>query len=187
MIASIGKEKRRRPAPRTRAQTRVSDVMSRELATIAPYALAAHAELIAQSRKVHHLLVVEDDRLAGVLCLCDLYGCESDAVAVELMSTPPATIDSGATLEDAIEAMRDIGIGCLPVLDGDDLVGVITRGDLRRAGFEDEIVFRTCASCSTRHHVRSAMGNAVAFCVDCMERGRAFDSEDPYDDLGDGD
>ena len=166
---------------------RVADLMTREPATVASHALAIQAERLATAQSVHHLPVLEAGRLVGVLCLCDLWDVDSDTVAAEVMTSHPATIDSIAPIGDAVEAMRDLAVGCLPVVDGDELVGIITRGDLRRAGFLDENLIRTCASCRARHHVRVAPGvyeDSVAFCLECLERGRAFDRDDPYEELG---
>ncbi len=170
--------------PRTIDRRLVGDVMTCELVTIAPHTLSVHAERLAKSSAVHHLLVVDGVRLEGVLCLCDLWRAETDSVAADLMNAP-ATIDSLATAIEAAEMMRELALGCLPVLDGDRLSGILTRGDLRRAGlFGDEETTRTCAACGTRHHVRSMGDAVVAFCLDCVERGRAFDLDDPLEDLG---
>ena len=166
---------------------RVFELMTRGPATVPSHALAIHAELLATSQNVHHLPVVEAGRLVGVLCLCDLWGVASETAAAEVMTSPAATIDSRAPIAEAVSAMCDLAIGCLPVLDGEVLVGILTRGDLYRAGLLDENLIRTCASCGARHHVRvdpAAYQDAVAFCFDCLDRGRAFDRQDPYEELG---
>ena len=171
------------PAPVFSRTKRVCDLMARDVVTIAPHTLAVHAERLAASRGIHHLPVVESGELVGVVCLCDLWSADTDAVAAELMSSPPATIDSLAPAEEAADAMLDLAVGCLPVLDGDRLVGVLTRGDLRRAGVLDtDTVARTCASCGGRHHVRAHGDSKVSFCVSCLERGAAFDHPSSEED-----
>jgi len=159
--------------------------MTRDPVIIAPYTLAVHAERIATGRNIHHLLVVQDARLVGVVCLCDLLSTDSDAIAAELMTTPPVTIDSLASGEEAADAIRDLAIGCLPVLDGDKLVGVLTRGDLQRAGLLDaDSIARACASCGERHHALAHEDRSRSFCLSCLERGAAFDYPDLDEDSG---
>jgi CBS domain-containing protein len=55
--------------------------------------------------------------------------------AVEIrrvMSSPAITIPPDATPEQAAELMADRKIGCLPVVSGDALVGMLTETDLLR-------------------------------------------------------
>ena len=55
-----------------------------------------------------------------------------------VMSTPPIVIEPEATIDVAALIMAEKKIGCLPVLDKDRLVGMITETDVLRwvAGFE---------------------------------------------------
>ena len=55
--------------------------------------------------------------------------------AVEIarvMSQPPITIGPDATVEEAARLMADHKIGCLPVADGDLLLGLVTETDVLR-------------------------------------------------------
>ncbi len=49
-----------------------------------------------------------------------------------VMSAPPVTIDSEAAVEDAARTMAERKIGCLPVVEGDELVGLVTETDVLR-------------------------------------------------------
>ena len=49
-----------------------------------------------------------------------------------VMSAPPIVIDPEATVEEAARVMAERKIGCLPVVDGDELVGLITETDVLR-------------------------------------------------------
>jgi CBS domain-containing protein len=183
-VASIRRRQLRRRGA-LGGNRRVSEVMTRQLITVTPHTLAVHAQRLASANGVHHLLVVDGVRLEGVLCLCDLSRGAPRSVAADLMTAWPATVDSLAPASEAAQAMRDLTVGCLPVLDGERLVGMVTRGDLRRCGFfEDEEETRVCAACGTRHHVRCDGEAIVAFCLECIERGRAFDVDDPFEDGG---
>jgi acetoin utilization protein AcuB len=48
------------------------------------------------------------------------------------MSTPPITISPDATVEEAARVMSGRKIGCLPVLEGDQLLGILTETDVLR-------------------------------------------------------
>jgi acetoin utilization protein AcuB len=51
----------------------------------------------------------------------------------DIMTSPAVAIPAHTTLQDAYRTMREKGIRHLPVLEGNDLVGVITDRDLRLA------------------------------------------------------
>jgi CBS domain-containing protein len=50
----------------------------------------------------------------------------------QVMSAPPVTVGPDASVEEAACVMADRKIGCLPVVDGDELVGLVTETDLLR-------------------------------------------------------
>jgi predicted transcriptional regulator len=49
------------------------------------------------------------------------------------MTTPAVTVPPHRSLADVADLLLDLGIDRLPVLDGDELVGIVTRSDLARA------------------------------------------------------
>ena len=53
------------------------------------------------------------------------------------MSKPPITIDAQASITDAIGLMRRHAIAMLPVLADDQLVGIVTDRDIKRASASD--------------------------------------------------
>lgn len=53
--------------------------------------------------------------------------------AGEAMTSPPVTIDPGRPIAEAAKLMVERTINRLPVIDGDELVGIVTRADLVRA------------------------------------------------------
>ena len=77
-----------------------------------------------------------------------------------------------ATLELGAATMRIRHVGCLPVVATGRLVGIITRGDLRRRGFSDEeLGILRCAVCNWAHNVIASFGTPeVGFCLYCRER-----------------
>ena len=54
-----------------------------------------------------------------------------DTIAVkEVMQYPPITIAPHASVKEAARLMLEEKIGCLPVLDGAKLVGIVTETDM---------------------------------------------------------
>ncbi|MGW7363495.1 CBS domain-containing protein [Streptomyces sp. NPDC054841] len=47
-----------------------------------------------------------------------------------MMNTPPACVPGTESLENAARHMADTGVGALPVVDGDRVIGVVTDRDL---------------------------------------------------------
>jgi CBS domain-containing protein len=54
------------------------------------------------------------------------------------MTTPPVTIGPDRSVADAAALMLEKGVNRLPVLDGDRLIGIVTRADLVRAFVRDD-------------------------------------------------
>ena len=85
--------------------------------------------------RIHHLVVMADSQVVGVLSDRDAGG-RSGAVmrdrsrVSDLMSTSVVTVDSETTIRRMANLMRGRTIGCLPVVDGKRLVGIVTVTDL---------------------------------------------------------
>ena len=93
-------------------------------------------------RNVGAVLVLEDGRLAGIMTERDLMravarGLRDDAVVGECMTADPDTIAPDDTIEHAAVLMIHGGYRHLPVVDGDDVVGVLSIRDLVQVVVED--------------------------------------------------
>ena len=118
----------------------VGQIMSTDLFTVHPEDLVDLAASVMDWEHIRHVPVEDDDgRLVGVITHRTLLrlmargGGNSDRVPVavrEIMKTDPLTVSPDTLTLDAVRVMRGHKIGCLPVVDGDKLVGIITESDL---------------------------------------------------------
>jgi acetoin utilization protein AcuB len=117
----------------------VKEMMRTPVTVIPVGTTIGEADQILLSRGFRHLPVVDQGRLVGVLTdrdirfitssLCPTPRSAEDPVSLA-MSSPPLTADPLDPVEDAARIMRENKIGCLPVLDGGQLVGILTGMDL---------------------------------------------------------
>ncbi len=164
----------------------VSSVMTRAsaLLSVSPVTPLADADQLLRDAGVHHVLVVADGELVGVMCRCDLARPFADDERVaSRMSCPVVDVAPRAPLGDVLSIMNTCGIGLVVVVDGEGAVlGAITRGDLRRTGVPEELLGgRRCAACGGPHGRIAEGRDDVSLCADCAERAHD-DSE-----LGGGD
>jgi acetoin utilization protein AcuB len=152
----------------------VRDVMSTDLTTVSPQESARRAWEIMRDRRIRHLPVMDNGRLIGVLSDRDLRGVLlspglAGAAVSELMSERPITITPDAAVEDAASVLVAKKIGCLPVVDGERLVGIVTETDLLAVLVE----LLGLLSQSTRLDVVVPGGpDAYATVVDVIRRNR---------------
>src|SRR5918911_2241801 len=123
----------------------VSDAMSREIVTLSPDETAATALALCRERRIRHLPVLQRGRLVGIVSDRDLrsstpaLGDPDRAAALQrilvedVMDHEVVTADPEDPIEQAANTMRERKIGCLPVLEGDELVGIITASDVMDA------------------------------------------------------
>jgi CBS domain-containing protein len=116
--------------------------MSRDLLTVeAGVPVVTVAQRMAE-RNVGAVLVMKDGRLAGIMTERDLMrafarGLGEGAVVSECMTADPETIAPDDTIEHAAVLMIHGGYRHLPVVDGDEPVGVLSIRDLVQVFLED--------------------------------------------------
>ena len=123
----------------------VKDSMTREVVALPPQSTAGEALALCRERRIRHLPVLADDRLVGIVSDRDLrsatpaLGDPARAEALgrilvhEVMAREVATAHPDDPIEEVANAMRERKIGCLPVIEDDALVGIVTSSDVMEA------------------------------------------------------
>jgi CBS domain-containing protein len=116
--------------------------MSRDLLTVEAALPVIEVAQRMVERNVGAVLVLEDGRLAGIMTERDLMravarGLSDDVVVADCMTADPETIGPDDTTEHAAVLMIHGGFRHLPVIDGDDVVGMVSIRDLVAVVLED--------------------------------------------------
>jgi len=109
---------------------RMQDVMSDAVESVAPSTTAADARARMKMSGIHHLVVRDGKTVVGVVSSRDLGTNAGQTPVRDLMSAHIATAGPTTTVKQAANILRGRGIGCLPVMDGGKLVGIVTVSDL---------------------------------------------------------
>jgi acetoin utilization protein AcuB len=115
---------------------RIQDIMSTDIKTVAPSATLVEARSLMRTNGIHHLVVRDGRRIVGVVSDRDLGGRvgagdgAGEKQVSEVMASHLVTATPETTIRQAANLLRGRTIGCLPVLDGDKPVGIVTTTDL---------------------------------------------------------
>ena len=125
---------------------RVSDVMTAPVKTLGRNDRLSLVDDLMTANRIRHVPIVDEDGdLCGIVSHRDLFrGALAKALgygdvaqrklletltAKEVMTTEVVTTTAGALLADAAKLMLEHRIGCLPVVDGTKLSGVLSESD----------------------------------------------------------
>lgn len=128
----------------------VKDLMSSAPITATPETTHKQATEILHEHDIHHLPIVDKKgRLVGIIVEDDLYAAQPSPATTlsiyeihsllsklelkQIMRHPVYTVNSDCSLEEAAGLMLKHDIGCLPVIENDRVVGIITDTDIFRA------------------------------------------------------
>ena len=114
---------------------RARDVMSKSVLAVSPETGAPEAARLMRSRRIHHLLVKDGSRRAGIVSDRDLGArfwakATADRTVGDLMTRSVVTVDANATIRQIANLMRGRSIGCVVVTERGRTVGLITVSDL---------------------------------------------------------
>lgn len=107
----------------------VRHVMSRRVRAVEPTVPGAVLQTTLNEEGFHHLLVMSQGKLLGVLSDRDLCG-RCGKRAADLMTPRPLTVGPEVPIGQAITAMLRHRISCLPVVEGEQVLGILTSTDL---------------------------------------------------------
>jgi len=117
----------------------VRDVMHAELVTVR--ATDSFHDAIGRMLAEHvgSVIVTRDGTPAGIVTETDVLeaayvdvGAFDEVDVGAVMSSPLVTVEPGTTIRRAVERMRDRDVKKLPVVEGVDLVGIVTMSDVVR-------------------------------------------------------
>jgi CBS domain-containing protein len=120
----------------------VRNHMSRDLLSVEPDETITQVAQRMVERNVGAVLVLDRGRPVGIMTERDLMravarGLHGDAVVAEYMTKDPETIEPDDTTQHAAVLMLHGGFRHLPVVQGDDVVGMLSIRDLMRIALED--------------------------------------------------
>jgi acetoin utilization protein AcuB len=105
--------------------------MKRKVETISAGEPVGAAVERMRQRRIRHLVVMRGKDLAGIVSDRDLASLTpGDSRVEDVMSAPAVSATSDMTVRKAANLLRGRSIGCLPVMEDGDLVGIVTTTDL---------------------------------------------------------
>jgi CBS domain-containing protein len=126
----------------------VRDIMMKGPVTLRHDDILDLADDVMNLGRVRHLPIVEGERVVGILSQRDLFrsalagilGWEhktrktllKSVKIEEVMSAPVTTVSPGTSVKEAARIMMEKKIGCLPVVENNALVGLLTETDMLR-------------------------------------------------------
>jgi len=125
---------------------KIRNIMTTEVVTLKVDEELSLASDIMTLARIRHLPIVEGDRLVGIISQRDLFKASLASVIdydyqvarthlktvtiKEIMVKDIVTIAPDATIHEAGRIMLEKKIGCLPVIEDNALVGMVTESDI---------------------------------------------------------
>ena len=126
----------------------VSEIMMKGPVTLESDDVLDLADDIMELGRIRHLPILERGRVVGILSQRDLFrsalvkamgfkhreqkNLMRTLQVKEVMSRPVVTVSPGVSVKEAARLMMEKKIGCLPVVEGGSLVGLVTETDILR-------------------------------------------------------
>ena len=123
----------------------VRDIMTTNVVTIPSSTSIADAKRIMEAHRIRRLVVVDKGKLVGMitkaitrrvapseatsLSVWEINYLMAKMVVKDVMKTDVVTVSPDVTVECAVATAQQHGVGALPVLEDDVLVGILTTND----------------------------------------------------------
>ena len=132
----------------------IKDVMTTQLITIESTGSLESARQIFEKNQIRHIIVIDGDKLVGILSNHDLlrvsfgdtYGDDQTTVddaivnmltVKDVMRHDPIFISPDSSIEDAIFVLLNRRFHSLPVVDNNKVVGIVTTTDFLKLLIEN--------------------------------------------------
>ena len=126
----------------------VKEIMTKDLVTVSSTERLVHARRLMKEAHVGRVPVVDDEKLAGMVTSKDLMRAFIDfrkkvpekyqksqikeVLVEDIMSHNPTFTSKDATISEVAKTMMETGYNGLPVVEGSEVVGIITQTDILR-------------------------------------------------------
>jgi len=126
----------------------VKDIMSTDVEVVERNDDLSQIEALMVAKKLRHVPVLENGELVAIVSQRDLFKAMLSSAmrygekiqkaylhsvrVQKIMTYPVVTVAPDTSVGEAADLMLHKGIGCLPVVEGTQLVGVVTKTDLLR-------------------------------------------------------
>jgi acetoin utilization protein AcuB len=131
------------------AERSIRNIMTTNIVALKPEDTILKVEEIFESVAIHHILILQQKKLVGVVSKNDLLKLyrkellknnvlDRSAITVQtIMTANPVTVDCDDTIGLAADIFLANSFHSLPVLDGDELIGIVTNHDLIKYAFKE--------------------------------------------------
>ena len=135
----------------------VSRIMTTNLVTVNPKDKITKVKEIFDVKKIHHIPVVEGKKMVGIISKQDflyflhgftdtgkIMGIDAleSATCEKIMTKGLAKLEPGSRINVALEIFNENLFHALPVVDGENLVGIITTYDILSRLAEEPITLK---------------------------------------------
>lgn len=123
----------------------IAEIMTREVISVAPEQKILDVKRIYEKENFHHHIpVVKDNRLVGMISLADfMYSINGAGLADEdliysekkvqdIMMPNPKCVDVNTSIDDVAETLTKVRFRALPVMNNNKLAGIVTTADIIR-------------------------------------------------------
>ena len=124
------------------------DLMTKDVKTVSPSERLIHARRVSLDSKVGRLPVLDDSELVGMITSKDLMRAFIDfrkkvpekyqksqikeVLVEDIMSTNLTVVSKDTCITEVSKIMMDTGYNGLPVVEDDELIGIVTQTDILR-------------------------------------------------------
>lgn len=115
------------------SQMTVAEIMVRPVLTAAPDTPVEVARRLLQEARARHLPVLDGELLVGIVSDRDLRAVPNGTVPLrEVMTSPVFVLSPDTSVRRAARLFRERRFGAMPVLEGRELVGIVSVVDVLR-------------------------------------------------------